>query len=115
MTEAKRPCYDRRLHRQQEGESMDFEIDSIAALARIELKPEEKNKLRKDIVAILEYVKKLEHVNTDEVMPTSHVLDIENVYRPDVLKPSGVMEEVLKHAPEREGNFFKVPKVVEKS
>ena len=93
---------------------MSFDIRKIAALARLNLKPEELEKLEKDIGAILGYVKKMDSLNTQQVMPTSHVLDLENVYRPDEVKSSDIREKVLKHAPLREGKFFKVPKVVEK-
>lgn len=93
---------------------MNFEIDKIAELARLNLKPEEKEKLAKDIGNILDYVKSLESLHTDKAKPTSHVLDLENVFRKDEAKPSAVRDKVLKHAPSAEGKFFKVPKVVEK-
>ncbi|MBI3316812.1 MAG: Asp-tRNA(Asn)/Glu-tRNA(Gln) amidotransferase subunit GatC [Candidatus Omnitrophica bacterium] len=93
---------------------MSFEIEKIAGLARLHLKPEEAAKLKNDLEAILGYVKKLETLDTQNVSPTSHVLEIENVFRPDQVNPSQVRDEVLKHAPGREGNFFKVPKVVDK-
>lgn len=93
---------------------MEFEIEKIAELARLNLSPGEKKKIQKDIESILAYVKKLESLDTKAVEPTSHVLDLENVFRPDEVKPSEVRDEALGHAPSREGNFFKVPKVVEK-
>jgi aspartyl-tRNA(Asn)/glutamyl-tRNA(Gln) amidotransferase subunit C len=93
---------------------MEFEIEKIAELARLSLKPEEKKKLAADIPAILAYMKKLDSLDTKNIKPTSHVLDLENVFRPDEAKPSQVRDEALDHAPSREGKFFKVPKVVEK-
>ena len=92
---------------------MAFEIEQIAELARLSLKPEEKAKLKKDLESILAYVDELKAIRTDSVEPTSHVLNLENVYRPDEARPSNVREEILKHAPQREGNFFKVPKVID--
>ena len=92
---------------------MSFQIEQIAELARLSLKPEEKEKLKKDLESILVYVEQLKSVPTDSVEPTSHVLNLENVYRTDEVRPSDVREAVLKHAPRREGNFFKVPKVIE--
>lgn len=92
---------------------MAFEIKEIAELARLSLKPEETARLKKDLESILEYVQELKKVPTDDVDPTSHVLDLENVYRPDEVHPSDIREEVLKHAPKREGSFFKVPKVID--
>ena len=93
---------------------MKFEIEKVAELSRLNLRPEEKEKLKKDLESILSYVQKLESLKTEDVPPTSHVLNLENVFRPDEVKPSEIREDVLKHAPSREGNFFKVPKVVER-
>jgi len=92
---------------------MAFEIEQIAELARLSLKPEEKKKLKKDIESILAYVEQLKQVKTEQVEATSHVLNLENVFRKDEVRPTDIREEVLKHAPHREGNFFKVPKVLE--
>lgn len=92
---------------------MSFEIEQIAELARLSLKPAEKGKLQKDLESILAYVDELKTVPTDHVEPTSHVLNLENVFREDEVKPSDIREDILKHAPRREGNFFKVPKVIE--
>ncbi len=93
---------------------MDFNIDKVAELARLSLKPEEKAKLSKDLNNILQYMKQLEALDTREVEPTSHVLNLENVFRKDEVKLSGVREEALARAPLKEGNFFKVPKVVDR-
>ena len=93
---------------------MELNIDKVADLARLNLKPEEKRKLEKDLGAILDYVKKLDALDTKQVEPTSHVLDLENVYRKDEVKPSNAAEKALKHAPQPDGHFFKVPKVVQR-
>lgn len=89
-----------------------FDIDKIAKLARISLKPEEKAKLAGDLEKILGHINELSKLDTKDVEPTSHVLPLENVFRDDVVKPSKVRDEVLDHAPKREGNFFKVPKII---
>lgn len=94
---------------------MKIQIEKIAELARLNLKPEEKAKLEKELEAILGYVKNLESLDTKNVEPTSHVLNLENVFREDEVKPSKVCDDVLKHAPSAEGKFFKVPKVVDRS
>jgi aspartyl-tRNA(Asn)/glutamyl-tRNA(Gln) amidotransferase subunit C len=93
---------------------MDFDIDKVAELGRLSLKPEEKAKLSKDLGNILQYVKQLESLDTREVEPTSHVLNLENVFRKDEVKPSEVRDEALRHAPLKDGKFFKVPKTVER-
>lgn len=92
---------------------MDINVDQISLLARIRLKEEEKKRLTRDLENILGYVKQLDELNTDAVEPTSHVLQIENVFRIDDARPQNVTEDALRHAPDREGRFFKVPKVIE--
>ncbi len=91
---------------------MEFKIERVAELARLNLKTEEKQKLAKDLGAILDYVKKLEKLDTSKVEPTSHVLNMENVFRADEVKPTDAAQKALEHAPETEGHFFKVPKIV---
>ena len=93
---------------------MSFDIDQIAELARLRLKPEEKAKLQRDLESILGYAKTLDALDTKNVVPTSHVLDMENVFREDQVNVSSVRDEALDQAPSREGKFFKVPKVVDR-
>jgi len=93
---------------------MDINIDKVAELARLNLKAEEKQKLARDLGAILEYVKKLDALDTSKVEPTSHVLNMENVFRADEAKPSDAAEKALEHAPQTDGPFFKVPKIVQR-
>ncbi len=93
---------------------MEINIDRVAELARLNLKPEEKQKLAKDLGAILDYVKKLDKLDTSKVEPTSHVLNMENVFRSDEVKTSNAAEKALEHAPQTDGHFFKVPKIVQR-
>ena len=93
---------------------MSFDIKRIAELSKIHLSEEEQSKLSGDMEKILHYVEKLKELNTDSVEPTSHVLDLENVFRKDEMKDYQVRDEALDHAPHRDGKFFKVPKVVDK-
>ena len=93
---------------------MEINIEKVAELARLNLKPEEKKKLEKDLGAILDYVKKLDKLDTSKVEPTSHVLNMENVFRADEAKPSNAADKALEHAPQADGRFFKVPKVVQR-
>ena len=93
---------------------MSFEIEKIAELARLNLRPEEKEKLQKDLGAILAYVEQLKALDTAGIETTSHVLNLENVFRADAVLESNVRDKALKHAPQSEATFFKVPKVVDK-
>ena len=95
--------------------SQKFDIQQLAELVRLHLKPDERAKLSRDLEKILAYVEQLQTLETDQVQPTSHVLQIENVFRKDIVKPSKVRESVLKYAPKRSGQFFKVPKVIEET
>ena len=92
---------------------MEMNIEQVAFLARIKLQDGEKAKLSKDLENILGYVKQLNEINTQDIPATSHVLPIENVFRADEMEPQAVIEEALKHAPDSEGRFFKVPKIIE--
>jgi aspartyl/glutamyl-tRNA(Asn/Gln) amidotransferase C subunit len=104
----------RYLTENKDQNRMDFDLAKIAGLARLKLEPGEAKKIGKDLLSILEYVRSLESLDTRDVPPTSHVLDLENIFRQDAMKESGVREAALKNAPMREGDFFKVPKIVEK-
>jgi len=66
-----------------------------------------------DLDSIVAYVEKLGELKTDKVEPTSHVLPLTNVFRKDKSRKQDIREEVLKHAPLRENDYFKVPKVIE--
>ena len=91
------------------------EVDYVARLARLELSDEEKERFTGQLESILEYINQLNRLDTTDVVPTSHVLPLKNVWREDTMKPcpSDVREALLANAPEREGNFFKVKKVIE--
>lgn len=91
---------------------MNMDIVKVAQLARLNLKQEEKAKLEKDLAHILDYVAQMNQLKTQDVEPTSHVLNLENVYRKDQIKSWPVRDELLRHAPAVEGKFFKVPKVI---
>lgn len=91
---------------------MDFDINKVAKLSRLKLAPEEGTKLAQNLSAILDYVKNLDKLDTTNVEPTSHVLNLENVTRPDEVKKSSARDKVLKYAPASDGFFFKVPKTV---
>jgi aspartyl-tRNA(Asn)/glutamyl-tRNA(Gln) amidotransferase subunit C len=61
---------------------------------------------------ILDYFKKIDEVDTEDVEPTYHVLDIDNVFRKDKTEPSLPAEKVLENAPRKEKKFFKAPRIV---
>ncbi|HTY11874.1 MAG TPA: Asp-tRNA(Asn)/Glu-tRNA(Gln) amidotransferase subunit GatC [Bacteroidota bacterium] len=88
------------------------DVEHIAELARLEFDAKEKEKLTHELNDILRYIEKLNELDTSNVEPLSHVIELNNVFRDDVVKPSIPAEEALKNAPEKTGTFFKVPKVI---
>jgi aspartyl-tRNA(Asn)/glutamyl-tRNA(Gln) amidotransferase subunit C len=84
----------------------------IAELAHLKLKEDEIEKFQRDLNQILEYVDKLNELDTENVEPLSHPLPLINVMRDDKLKESVERDKALKNAPDATEEFFKVPKVI---
>lgn len=89
------------------------DVRQVAELARIHLERDELQELTKDLESILDYVKKLEKLNTSKVEATSHVIPLKNIFREDIVKPSLTQHEALSIAVEKHHGSFKVPKVLE--
>ena len=89
------------------------EVEHVARLARLELSGPDKERMRSQLDAILTYIDKLRRLNTDNVEPTSHAIPMLNVMREDEVRPCLPREEMLANAPEREGDFFRVPRIIE--
>jgi len=88
------------------------DVEHIAKLARLEFSDEEKKKFTHQLNQILEYVEKLNKLDTANVEPLSQVIDLSNRFREDSVKPGLTAEEALKNAPSKTERFFKVPKVI---
>jgi aspartyl-tRNA(Asn)/glutamyl-tRNA(Gln) amidotransferase subunit C len=91
------------------------EVRRIAALARLELSPEEEESLRAQLSGILDYVALLEELDVSQVEPMTHALATGDLapLRDDEVRPSLPRDEVLANAPAREGTCFKVPRIIE--
>ena len=89
------------------------ETEHIAKLARLKLTEGEKNKLQKELSAILDYINKLKEVNIEGIEPTSHSVIIKNILRKDEVKnsDSGTKKSLIKQAPAKENNHFRVKPV----
>lgn len=87
------------------------QIDHLAKLARLDLTEKEKDKYAKQIGAILEYVGKLSELDTRDVEPLAHVVDLKNVIRRDEARSLSTSGKVLAEAPELAGRLIKVKKV----
>lgn len=95
------------------------EVERVAELAHLELKPEETPRMLDDLNAILDYVAELNELDTTGVEPMAQVSELRDaagasVLRDDLLLPSLDRAAVLTQAPETDGVFFKVPKVIER-
>jgi aspartyl-tRNA(Asn)/glutamyl-tRNA(Gln) amidotransferase subunit C len=89
------------------------DVEHVARLARLELGPEEKERMRRELDGILTYIDKLRAVDTRSVEPTSHAVPMTNVMRDDLTCPSFPQSDMLANAPDRSGDFFRVPKIIE--
>lgn len=90
-----------------------MDIEYVARLARLELSKEEKEKFGKQLSDILQYIEKLNQLDTKNVKPTAHVIPVKNIWRDDALKPSLSREVIEKCMPYLKEGFFKVPPVIE--
>jgi len=89
------------------------DVEHVALLARLELSEEEKRLFATQLAKILEYVAKLDELNTDEVEPVFHVVPLSNVFREDEVRVSLPLEKVLQNAPKASHDCFNVPKIIE--
>lgn len=99
---------------------MDQRIDAgqvrkVAKLARLELTEAEIEEFTGQLGAILQYVAKMNELDTGNVEPLAHCLPISNVFRPDEVRESLGTERTLANAPQRDDSFFKVPKILDDS
>jgi aspartyl-tRNA(Asn)/glutamyl-tRNA(Gln) amidotransferase subunit C len=88
------------------------DVRKVARLARLALDEEKLRRLTPQLESILEYVAKIREVDVSGVPAMAHALPLANVLRADVVEPSLPIERVLQNAPETDGRFFKVPKIL---
>jgi aspartyl-tRNA(Asn)/glutamyl-tRNA(Gln) amidotransferase subunit C len=81
----------------------------VAKLARLKLSDDEVEKMASELSGILEHVEHINELELEDVEPTSHVVAVENVLRPDEPRPSWPREQVLERAPDPAGGAFRVP------
>ena len=89
------------------------EVQKVAALARLQLEPDEEARLTADLDHILDAFARLRTVDTSGVEPTAHVEDFGALLRKDEVANPPAGEELLAGAPAREGRLFRVPKIIE--
>jgi aspartyl-tRNA(Asn)/glutamyl-tRNA(Gln) amidotransferase subunit C len=89
------------------------QVEHVAQLARLGLSEDEKGRLQQQLSQILEAMQAIDRVDTSAIPPTAQVIPLDTVMRDDVTRPSLPVEDVLRNAPRREGDFFKIPPVLE--
>lgn len=91
----------------------DETIEYVGILAKLELSGEEKEAAKKDMASMLDYIDKLNELDTTGVEPMSHVFPVQNVFREDVVTNGDDRENILKNAPGEKDGMFVVPRTVE--
>ncbi len=93
--------------------TIDFgkEVEYVARLARLELTPEEKERMADQLSDILETARRIQELDTAGIEPTSHVVDLPALLREDEIRPSISLNRVLQNAPRRQKDFFQVPSI----
>ena len=89
------------------------DVERVAVLARLRLTSEEKSRFAQEMDDILEYMDKLDQLDTAQIAPFTHPLDAEDALREDSVINQPDPEALLANAPDRDGTFFKVPKIIE--
>ena len=92
----------------------DLLIDNLAKLSHLSFSEQEKKEIKADLQEMISFIEKLKEVNTEGVEPLLHMSTNVNVLRDDIVQGSVSREEALKNAPETDGTYFKVPKVIKK-
>jgi aspartyl-tRNA(Asn)/glutamyl-tRNA(Gln) amidotransferase subunit C len=88
------------------------QVRKVALLARLDLTADEETRFTEQLNSILGYVEQLSAIDTDDIAPTTRAIELSNITRADELKPFGEREDMLSCAPEREEDFFRVPKIL---
>ena len=89
------------------------DVEYVAKLARLSLDEKEKVEYCEQLDKILEYMDELEQVDTTDIKPMSHPVEMKNVFREDEVNASSLADDIISNAPEKEARFFKVKKVIE--
>ena len=88
------------------------QVRKVAQLARLELTSDEEAVLPEQLSGILDYVEQLSELDTTDVEPTTRAIDVSNIFREDTQKTFGDRDGLLENAPQREEDFFRVPKIM---
>ena len=87
-------------------------VRKVANLARLELTADEETQFTTQLGNILDYIEQLNQLDVTNVVPTTRAIDVSNITREDILQPYPEREAILNSAPQQEGDFFRVPKIL---
>lgn len=90
----------------------DETIEYVGILAKLELSSEEREQAKQDMTQMLQYFDKLAEVNTEDIEPMSHVFDVHNFFREDVVTNGDNKEAMLQNAPAQKDGMYQVPKTI---
>jgi aspartyl-tRNA(Asn)/glutamyl-tRNA(Gln) amidotransferase subunit C len=88
------------------------QVRKVANLARLELTADEEAQFTTQLGSILDYIEQLNQLDVTNIAPTTRAIDVSNVTREDILQPYADREAILNSAPQQEGDFFRVPKIL---
>ena len=91
----------------------DETIEYVGTLAQHSLAPQEKEEAKKDMSRMLDYIDRLNELDTSEVEPMSHIFPVNNVFREDVVENGDDRENMLANAPQKKDGAYMVPKTIE--
>lgn len=88
------------------------QVKKVAHLARLDITPEEEEQFTGQLNGILDYFEQLSELDTENVAPTTRAIEVINITRSDELEPFSNKDALLASAPEQEGQYFRVPKIM---
>ena len=91
----------------------DETIEYVGILAKLSLSPQEKEEAKKDMSRMLDYIDRLNELDTSGVEPMSHIFPLNNVFREDVVENGDDREHMLANAPQKKDGAYMVPKTIE--
>ena len=91
----------------------DETMEYVGILAKLSLSPQEKEEAKKDMSRMLDYIDRLNELDTSEVEPMSHIFPVNNVFREDVVENGDDRENMLANAPQKKDGAYMVPKTIE--
>jgi aspartyl-tRNA(Asn)/glutamyl-tRNA(Gln) amidotransferase subunit C len=93
--------------------AVEIHVKDVAHLARLELSPDEQQRIGAQLGQVLDYIDKLKELDVSRIEPMAHAVPLENVMRPDRVQPSLRPDDALRNAPAQANGLFIVPRIVE--